>query len=300
MSFFRKLTHSLVPKWLRFEVRYHRELRGKLKHKSRLNGKVKSYSQHTLPGSLIVNLTSYPARFRSLHLTVQSLLDQVCIPDEINLWIAHEDMCRLPSSLRNLTKHRHFKIRTSSDIRSYKKLVPALIEFPRAFLAIADDDVYYHPTWLAEMVETWHRVQPRHSSKIIVCHRAHRFPQLANGGYPTYRSWQKNVQPSGADPGEADLIPTGVGGVLYPPGSLHADVVDVTKFMELAPTGDDLWFYWMARKAQSIYAKTPDPFQIIEWPGVAETALSNINAGSAGVENDRQVANLLHAYGPPN
>ena len=39
-----------------------------------------------------------------------------------------------------------------------------------------------------------------------------------------------------------NLFPTGVGGVLYPPGSLNRDVVKKELFLELCPLADDIWF----------------------------------------------------------
>ena len=38
----------------------------------------------------------------------------------------------------------------------------------------------------------------------------------------------------------------GVGGVLYPPNCLYKDVCNSELFMELAPTNDDQWFWFMA------------------------------------------------------
>src|SRR5262249_49262610 len=38
---------------------------------------------------------------------------------------------------------------------------------------------------------------------------------------------------------------TGVCGVLYPPNSLHRDVLREELFLRLAPTNDDIWFWLM-------------------------------------------------------
>ena len=50
-----------------------------------------SKKKHQLPAPLIVSLTSYPVRFKTLPKTLKCLLNQSIIPDKIILWIAYED-----------------------------------------------------------------------------------------------------------------------------------------------------------------------------------------------------------------
>ena len=52
--------------------------------------------RHRLPSELIVSLTSYPPRFKTLHLTIKSLLDQTVRPDRIILWIGRGAMDLIP------------------------------------------------------------------------------------------------------------------------------------------------------------------------------------------------------------
>ena len=61
--------------------------------------------KHSLPGELIVSLTSYPARFGTLHLTLGCLLDQSIKADRTILWIAHDDLDQLPAAVRELEQH---------------------------------------------------------------------------------------------------------------------------------------------------------------------------------------------------
>jgi hypothetical protein len=253
---------------------------------------------HDLPGELIVNLTSYPPRFPTLHLTIQSLLDQSVRADRTILWVSEDEAHHLPRKVRALQKNASFEIRTTENLRSYKKLVPALAAFPDSFHVIADDDVFYDPSWLAELVETWQAAQRDADAPIIACHRAHRFPRQADA-VPAYQSWEWDVQADDTAQGSASLIPTGVGGVLYPPRSLHPDVMDKDAFRKLAPTADDLWFYWMARRAGSKYVKTARKFVLMEWPGTRENGLAQVNASQHGNANDEQVAKLLAHYGHP-
>jgi len=102
---------------------------------------------HNLGSELIVSLTSHPPRFPTLHLTLGCLLDQSFRADRVILWIAHDDMALLPAAVRKLER-RGLEIRACDDIRSYKKLVPALEAFPHAFIVTADDDLELAPDWL--------------------------------------------------------------------------------------------------------------------------------------------------------
>jgi hypothetical protein len=100
--------------------------------------------QHPLPGKLIVSLTSYPLRFATLPLTLRSLLCQAVKPDRIVLWVPHDDEPIIPEAVRRLTSYG-VEIRTTDDIKSFKKIIPAVRAFPDAFIVTADDDVYYGP-----------------------------------------------------------------------------------------------------------------------------------------------------------
>ncbi len=245
---------------------------------------------HGLPGELIVSLTSYPGRFDTLHLGIRSLLDQTIRPDRVILWISPEDAAAVPRKVHAL-ESRGLEIRQVPDTRSYKKLVDALANFPDAFIATADDDIYYARDWLETLAAG---VEP--GSDVVLCHRAHRIPRT-EGALPPYLSWQWDVQDEASRRPSVDLVATGVGGILYPPRVLHADTTDSATFMSLCPRGDDLWFYWMARRTGATYRKVGGPFIQKMLPGSQEEALFNQNSGGA---YDQQIARLSARYGVPN
>jgi hypothetical protein len=143
---------------------------------------------HQLPAELVVSLTSFPARFPTLHLTIGCLLDQTVRPDRIVLWIANEDMGAVPKAVTNLER-RGLEIRACDDLRSYKKLVPALESFPDAYIVTADDDLEFARDWLETLVDG---VSAQERS--IVCHRAHRSSWRADGRLADYLDWEFDVQ----------------------------------------------------------------------------------------------------------
>ena len=237
--------------------------------------------EHRLPHELVLSLTSYPARFSTLHLTLASLLDQTVRPDRIILWIADNDLDQLPPKVRRL-KQRGIQIRRCEDLRSFKKLVPALESFPDSFIATADDDLDYPAEWLEELVAGV-------SGSMIVCHRAHRPIRRADGKLAPYLDWALDVQDEAARAPSADIVPTSGAGALYPPRSLHPMVTDRSLFQRLCPHGDDLWFYWCARMAGTLSRKVGGHMRLVSWPGSQDTSLWGVNAKGG---NDRMIAAL--------
>lgn len=184
----------------------------------------------------IVSLTSYGTRLKeTAPYAIASLFTQTFSPDRIILWVAHQDRKNLPRIMGRLVK-KGLEIRFCDDIKSYKKLIPTLKEFPDDYIITADDDVYYAENWLGELVET-HKKNPGK----IICHRAHEIKVDANHLPLPYKRWGFC-----ANAATKSSFPTGVGGVLYPPNCFHADILNEKLFTRLAPKADDIWFWAMA------------------------------------------------------
>jgi hypothetical protein len=217
--------------------------------------------RHTLPGELIVSLTSYPGRFATLHLTLLSLLDQSVRPDRILLWIADTDIDQLPPAVRDLASDR-LSIRVCEDIRNFKKILPTRAEFPDAFILICDDDSYYPPDWLKGIVAHFDPARPA-----IICTRAHQVTTAPDGSLEPYRAWPRNVSADWTAGHRRDLLPTGNGGVLYPPGSLPEMTLDRDLIKKLSATSDDVWLFFMGRQAGFSVSRVPGKKrEYLEWP----------------------------------
>jgi hypothetical protein len=233
-----------------------------------------------------ITLTSYPARFSKLHLTIDSLLKQTFAPARVVLWIASDDFANLPERVKRMTA-RGLEIRTCSDLRSYKKLVPALSQLAEHILVIADDDTYYPANWLFSLLSHY---DP--NLRELPCLRAHEMLLDETGGIRPYREWQWDVA---AGPSTALIVPTGVGGVVYPPGALHRDATSDDVFMEICPTADDLWFYYMARRVGYEFKKVGPKFRLFATPGTEESSLFRHNLTG----NDLAIDALRQKYGDP-
>jgi len=246
-------------------------------------------ARHALPGELIVSLTSYPARFATLDLTLRSLLAQSVQPDRLILWIAHGDMPRLPHRVLAL-QDEGVSIRSCDDLRSYKKLIPALEAFPDAFVVTADDDVHYAADWLATLVGGVVAGEP-----VVVARRTHRLKRRENGRIAPYAEWAWDVRDQAARRPSTDLVPTGAGGILYPPGAFGRAVLDCAALTRLCPDGDDIWFFWMARLNGTRHRQAGGRFWRINWPS---SQRSSLWSGNEGGGNDRMIDAMEAEFGP--
>lgn len=252
--------------------------------------RIKEKRLHGLYRPLVVTLTSYPPRFPHLGKTLRSLLDQTVAPDSVILWLAHADIDKLPGDVLALEAHG-LEIRGCDDLRSYKKLIPALRDDPNRYFVTADDDVYYPPDWLAGLVES----ARAHPSEVIAW-RAHIALLDEDGGFLPYRKWILATDRTRVTDPAQRLFPTGVGGILYPPHCFAGDIDREDLFLALAPHGDDIWFFWQARAGGTQYRRVPAWFDIVEWPSTQGVALYENNMMGDG--NDRQIAAVAAHYGP--
>lgn len=242
---------------------------------------------HNIPGELIISLTSYPPRFYCLANTIKSLLVQTVRPDRVVLWIATQDFKNLPKSVLAL-QERGLEIFQTEDIGPHKKIIPALLRFPNAYIVTTDDDIHYSPGWLDALIADWDG-----DNKHIIGHVGSYVALDSNGAIAPYAQWPFS-------PGKPDdlFFPIGCGGVLYPPGCFHKDVCDQNKFMPLSQGNDDAWLYWMARLQGGHHSKTKNGWNVYNWPKSQKTSLWRKNVKERGT--DKVMQNLIQSYGMPH
>ncbi|WP_213999044.1 hypothetical protein [Arsukibacterium sp.] len=246
--------------------------------------------RHKLAGELIVNLTSYPPRFETLHLTLKSLLLQHIAADKVVLWLYKPDYQQLPSDVLALEQQGLTIKLVEQDIKSYKKLIPALQQYPDAYHVTADDDIYYRNDWLAELLAGY-----QGGEREVVCLRAHFITQDSQGNLQPYRFWQAKTEQRGPD---NRLFFTSGAGALFPPGALHPDVTNAEKFCRLSPHGDDIWLYWMATLNNCAIHRTGSNKKLIVWKSSKAVTLWQLNK-QPDSGNDFQIKNMVQEYGQP-
>lgn len=243
---------------------------------------------------LVVSLTSYPKRMYDIHLCLYSLLTQDLKPDKIILWLGKEQFPHkskdIPKKVRELKKWG-LEIKWCEDTKSYKKLIPALQQYPDAVIVTADDDIYYPQNWLRGLWETHQQ-----TGASLVAHRCHEAAFEGDAFLP-YTKWQKCIER--VAPSYANFM-TGAGGILYAPGCFHPDIMNVDKFQELCPHGDDIWFWSMALLNGTKIAIPPHPYKDLVYVNPEREANANDDGtlfatnGMGG--NDVQLANILASY----
>ena len=192
---------------------------------------------------IIVSLTSFPERIYTVIKTIKTLLTQTLKPDMVILWLASEQFPNgendLPSELLDLKKYG-LTIDWYKDIRSYKKIIPALKKYPDAVIITTDDDIYYAP----DTIETLYQSYLKHPAEI----QAHRCDWLSIDNKNNI-IWDKTrILFKDLHRGEASFRQrlTGYGAVLYPPHSLYKDVTNEDIISKTIPTHDDIWLWAMA------------------------------------------------------
>ena len=189
---------------------------------------------------LIVSLTSFPERIPYVVKTLYSIMNQSVKPNKIILWLSKIQFPNQENDLiKELLELQNYGLTIrwlDDDIKSYKKLIPALIEYPNDVIITADDDLYYPNYWIERLVKSYlsdPKVVHTHcSTKIIVENDLIRFEARY-----------------GLDGDGSKLFTNtilGGSGTLYPPHVLYHDITKKDKFLCLAPTNDDIWFWAMA------------------------------------------------------
>ena len=223
---------------------------------------------------IIVSLTTFPERITIVQETIKSLLTQTVKPDAIVLWLAESQFPNkeneLPEELLKLKKFG-LTIKWCEDLRSYKKLIPSLIDYPNDIIITFDDDIYY-PENVVELLYNSYLEHP----ECIHTNRGRRVELkgnkiIAKSAAEVY--WTKYK-----DCTFKNTI-TGCGGVLYPPNSLDKEVLNISKFKEILPTQDDVWFWTMAVKKGTKIKKVANyDIQLPTIQGSQKYGLSKINS----------------------
>lgn len=213
---------------------------------------------------VIVSLTSYPQRIDYVADVVRSLFAQLQLPDLTVLYLSEDQfpdgVKSLPPSLTSCLG-RDFQIRwVRGDMRSHKKYLYAVRDFPEDLVITVDDDIVCRNTLVGDLLDA----HARHPHAVAAI-RTHLMEFDANGVLLPYSSWQMEVgnpRPELCDRPSMRLFGTSGAGMLLPPGSLPAAAFDTGTIGETCPNADDVWL-----KAMTAIAGWPT-VSVAGWQGV--------------------------------
>ncbi len=261
----------------------------------RAGARVRPSLQRRVP-RVVVSVTTHPDRIETFRLPLLSLLNQTVQADRVIVsLLEHEFAGRdLPAWIKDLVERDRLTILwTNRDLRSYAKLIPTLAAYPDATIVTADDDVLYPASWLSGLLRA-----ASERPGAVVGYRARPALKGTDGRLRPYVEWTPESLRY-LDLGRitaADVMLTGVGGILYPPRALPELALDADLARALCPTADDVWFW-----ALELYAGAP--LALIP-PGYLDFAAAtgsqhrgrlmshNVDAGA----NDIQIAAVLDHF----
>ena len=256
-----------------------------------INSNMQGISNEKYCGNeIIVSLTTHGRRLHETYLAIESIMQQTLKPNRIILWLSDDfKNIDIPRVLQRQQK-RGLEIRFCKDIRSYTKLIPALMNFPSSTIITIDDDQLYHFDLLENLVNA-HKNHP----KMIFCGRMHRMRLLAKDKLEKYSKWTLGYEDFDISPLN---FPVGVGGVLYPPNCFNEEIFNENIFLEICKYADDIWFKAMALlngvRSQKVFTHNKNGKDHLRIENSQYTALSYINR-SQGM-NDVQLKMVFDKY----
>ena len=188
-----------------------------------------------------VSVTSHPARFNALALSLSALKSQILQPQSINVFIAETDMAVLPDSIKELEESGFIKISPCEDLGSGKKLIPALKVQSNLPIITIDDDLYFENDLFLHLMIN-HYLYPN----AIIAARVHQLAVNDSNDVLPFSTWHKHYDLSEGP--SNDLMPTSGAGTLFPPKAMHEDASNAALYTELSYNTDDLWWYFQARR----------------------------------------------------
>lgn len=239
---------------------------------------------HSMGNEVIVSLTSFPARISKVWMVIECLKRQSVMPEKIILWLSKDQFPNendIPESLKR-REDRLFEVRlVEGDIRSHKKYFYAMTEFPDKAFITCDDDVFYHPDMVKNLI-TAGRKYPG----CIIANVSSEMTYSDSGELLPYVEWKNNIKAYAS----RNRVQIGIGGVLYPPGCLHKLVLRKELFSKLSPMADDLWLSLMARLNKTPVVQSAK--NVLNLPiEDGSPSLSSVNNGEKNM-NDVQIANM--------
>lgn len=187
---------------------------------------------------VILSFTTYGKRIHDIHLVLESLAYQTIKPNKVILWLDENEFSfdDIPLIVKNYI-NRGLEIKFCKNYKSYKKIIPTLINHPQSHIITIDDDIIY-PHDMVEQLVNEHKVSPH----IIIGQRAHKI-KINKSSITPYKKWEKET--TEIVPSNLIFITSGAG-TFFPAKIFNNEILDENKFLTLASSADDVWLNAMA------------------------------------------------------
>jgi hypothetical protein len=241
---------------------------------------------------IVISLTSFPARFNTLHYALKSILNQNIKPDIIFLCLAKNEVkneYELPPSVLKLKKYGIEIFFADDNLGPHNKYFYTMKYYPNSLLITVDDDNIYDKNLISDLYNAYLKYP-----SAVLARRVHKIIKDEKNNVLTYNKWcyeyKKETKPS------FELMATGVGGVLYPPRLLPPDTFNSNKISKLCLNADDIWLKFMELKNNIpvVWVKSKKNHPLIIKKAQKITLQKN---NYHGKQNDKYIADLQKYYG---
>lgn len=222
-----------------------------------------------------VSVTTFAGRLGAAHVALESIARGTERPGRLVLWVDADVAARARETpgLRRLAR-RGMEIREADRLLGpHKKYVHVIegADLDELLLVVADDDIIYPSTWLAELLERFDLLGRR--SVVSWWVKGYRFDD-EEGSLAPYRTWP-SVQDRSVSAGHYLM---GGSGTAFPTAVLQALRSAGRAFLEITPTADDVWLNLLTLRAGVGVAQVRDePLPIITVPMTQGVKLSKAN-----------------------
>lgn len=240
--------------------------------------------------SVIVSLTTHPARIKSTWISLISLFNQKATNYRIILVLSKEEFHnkKIPWTINFLEKKGLNILWINENFKSYNKLLPVKSKFPYSKIITFDDDVYYEK-WRINLLLEKSKTFPN----AIIGFRGAEIKTTKDKKIYPYLKWvMANARTS-----NKKLFLTGVGGVLYPPNkNFDLLIQNYSLARELAPTCDDVFFWGVShhlniQKILLDYGKLDDVRELLNSP-----SLFHVNNSLKFNNNDYSIKKVIDFF----
>lgn len=189
-------------------------------------------------GTILISLTTYPARINSVYLAIYSILNQTIKPNKIILTLIKEEFpngeANLPKNLLSLKKKGLEILWASDNLRPHNKYFYSMQKFHKALIITIDDDILYPSNTIEKLIKCYRKfpkaISALHTDKFFYNNNRLGDYSKAIIGYTN----EINIP-------KFDLLAEGFAGVLYPPSILPPETFNKDLIQRCAPIADDIW-----------------------------------------------------------
>jgi hypothetical protein len=137
---------------------------------------------------IAVSLTSFPARFNTLHFALKSILNQSMKPDVIFLCLTKDevkDESALPQSVLELKKYGLQIYFADDNLKPHNKYFYAMKLYPNSLIITVDDDNIYDKALVADLYASFQKYPSAVSAR-----RVHKMVKDENNNVLPYHKWR--------------------------------------------------------------------------------------------------------------